>query len=66
MESKGGYLEKYPLFDWEPVTLFEKLFDMLMSAFAKNDLLRDFDFLETVHLISDDVNEQRVAIFQTT
>ena len=36
-ESKGGYFEKYPFFDWKPVNLFEKWFKMLMSAFAKND-----------------------------
>ena len=34
-ESKGGYLEEYHFFDWEPVKLFEKWFYMLMSAFAR-------------------------------
>ena len=36
-KAKVGYLEKYPFFDWEPVKLFEKWCNMLMSAFAKND-----------------------------
>ena len=46
MESTCGYLETYPFFDWEPVKLFEKRFNMLMSAFAKQKrlLLRDFEF----------------------
>ena len=34
-KGKGGYLEKYPFFDWEPVKLFEKWCNMLMFAFAK-------------------------------
>ena len=36
-KGKGGYLEKYPFFDWEPVKLLEKWFNMLKFAFAKND-----------------------------
>ena len=36
-ESKGSYLEEYNFFDWEPEKLCEKWFNMLMSAFAKND-----------------------------
>ena len=40
---------------------------MLISAFAKNDFCcMILNFLETIHLISGDVNEQRVAIVQTT
>ena len=40
---------------------------MLMFAFAKNDFgCMILNFLETIHLISGDVNEQRVAIVQTT
>ena len=40
---------------------------MLMSAFAKDDFCcMIFNFLETVHLISGDVNELRLAIVQTT
>ena len=38
-----------------------------MSAFAKNKFCcMILNFLKTVHLISGDVNEQRVAIVQTT
>ena len=33
-KSKGGYLEKYPSFYWEPVKVFEKWCNMLMFAFA--------------------------------
>ena len=39
MKGKGGYLEKYPFSDWEPVKLFEKLCNMLMFAFSKNDFV---------------------------
>ena len=66
-ESKGGYLDKYLFFDWEPVKLSEKWFNMLMSASAKNDfcciiLIFLFCFVvETVHLTRSDVNEQRVV-----
>ena len=38
-KGKGGYLEKYPFSDWEPVKLFEKLCNMLMFAFSKNDFV---------------------------
>ena len=64
-ECKGGYLEEYPIFDWESVKLLEKRFNMFMSAFAKSDFCyMILNFWETVHLISGDVNEQRVAIVQ--
>ena len=47
--------------------LFEMWLSMLMSALAKNDFCcMILNFLETVHLMSGDVNEQRVAIVQTT
>ena len=36
-KGKGDYLKEYPFFDWEPVKLFEKWFNMLMSAFAKKN-----------------------------
>ena len=57
-ERKGGYLEKYPFFDWEPVKLFEKWCNMFMFAFAKNDFgYMILNFLKAVHLIRSDVNE---------
>ena len=66
-ENEGGYFEKYPFLDWELVKLFERWFNMLMSAFAKNYFCCVIlNILETVHLISSNVNEQRVAIVQTT
>ena len=34
-KGKGGYLEKYPFFYWEPVELFERWCNILMFAFAK-------------------------------
>ena len=44
-KGKGDYLKGYPFFDWEPVKLLEKWFNMLMSAFAeKRLLLHDFYF----------------------
>ena len=57
-KAKVGYLEKYPFFDWEPVKLFEKWCNMLMSAFAKNKFdCMILKFLKAVHLIGSDVNE---------
>ena len=57
-KGKGGYLEKYPFFDWEPVKLFEKWCNMLMFAFAKNKFdCMILKFLKAVHLIGSDVNE---------
>ena len=45
-ERKGGYLEKYPFFDWEPVKLFEKWCNMLIFAFYEKRLrLHDFEFV---------------------
>ena len=58
MESNGGYLEKHPFFDWEPVKFSEKWFNVLMSAFAKDDFgCMRWIFFETAHLIRGDVNE---------
>ena len=46
-KSKGGYLEKYPFFDWKPVKLFERRCNMLMFAFCEKRLgLHDFEFSE--------------------
>ena len=57
-KGKGGYLEKYPFFDWEPVKLFKKWCSMLMFAFAKNDFgCIILIFLKVVHLVRSDVNE---------
>ena len=58
-ESKGGYLENYSFLDWRPVKLFEKWCNVLMFAFAKNDLgcMILIFFLKAVHLIRSDVNE---------
>ena len=58
MKGKGGYLEKYPFFAWEPVKLFEKWCNMLMFAIAKNDFgCIILNFFKVVHLIRSDVNE---------
>ena len=58
MKNKGGYLEKYPFFDWKPVKLFEKWCNMLMFAFAKNDFgCMILNFLKALHLIRSDVNK---------
>ena len=58
MKSKGGYLEKYPFYDWEPVKLSEKWCNMLMSAFAKIDSGRKIlNVLKVVHLIRSHVND---------
>ena len=58
MKSKGGYLEKYPFYDWEPVKLSEKWCNMLMSAFAKIDSGRMIlNVLKVVHLIRSHVND---------
>ena len=58
MKGKGGYLEKYPFFDWEPENLLEKWCNMLMFAFAKNDFrCMILIFLKEVHLIRSDVHE---------
>ena len=66
-EGKGSFLEKCPFFDWEPVKLFEKWFNMLMSGFAKNDFgCMILNFLDMVRLIRGDVNEQRLTIVQIT
>ena len=43
MESKGGYLEKYPFFERQPMELFEKWFVVLVSPFAKKLWLHNFD-----------------------
>ena len=49
-KRKGGYLEKYPFFDWQPVKLFEKWFSVHMSAFAENYFgYMIVYFLKTVH-----------------
>ena len=46
-KGKGGYLEKYSFFDWEPVKLFEKWCSMFMFAFCEKRLwLHHFDFFE--------------------
>ena len=40
---------------------------MFMSVFAKNDFCcMILNFLETVHLIRSGLNQQRVAVVQTT
>ena len=58
-KGKGGCLEKYPFFDWEPVKLFEKWCNMLMFAFAKKKVFgyMILIFLKAVHLTRSDVNE---------
>ena len=58
MKGKGGYLEKYAFFYWEPVKFFEKWCNMFMFAFAKNDFgCIILKFLKAVHSIRSDVSE---------
>ena len=67
-ESKAGYLEKYPFFNWEPVNLFLRSGFTCSCLFLRKTTFAAWFwfFLETVHLISGGVNEQRVAKVQTT
>ena len=66
-ENKNGYLKNNPVFDWQPVKCREKWSNMLMSALAKNNLrCMVLNFLQPVHLITIDVNEQRAAVVQPT
>ena len=66
-ENKFGYLKNNPVFDWQPVKCLEQWSDMHMSVLAKNSLrCVVLNFLQPVHLITVDVNEQRVAAVQPT
>ena len=67
-ENKSGYLKNNPVFDWQPLKCLERWSKMLMSALQKNNKLccLVLNFLQPVHLITADVNEQRVAIVQLT
>ena len=65
--NKNSYLKNNPVFDWQPVKFLEQWSNMLMSALAKNNLhCMVLNFLQPVHLITVDVNEQRVAEVQLT
>ena len=66
-KKKNSYLKNNPVFDWQPVKFLEQWSNMLMSAVAKNNLhCMVLNFLQPVHLITVDVNEQRVAEVQLT
>ena len=67
MENKGGYLENNPFFDWQPVKRFDGQSNMFMSALAKNNFrCVALSVFQPVHLMTVDVNEQRVAVVQPT
>ena len=52
-KGKGGYLEKYPFFDWEPVKLFEKWCSMLIFVFCEKQLwLHDFELFLKQSILS--------------
>ena len=58
MKGKGGYLEKYPFFDWQPVKRFEKWCNMFIIVFEKKYFgCMILNFLKAVHLIRSDANE---------
>ena len=62
-QRNSGYLKSNPVFHWQPVKCLEQWSNMLMSALAKNNLrCMVLNFLQPVHLITVDVNEQRVAV----
>ena len=67
MKNKGGYLENNPFFDWQPVKSLEQWSTMFMPALVKNNSrCVVLNFLQPVHLITVDVNEQGVAVVQPT
>ena len=54
-----GYFEIDPFFDRHPVKCFEQWSNVFMSALAKNNFrCVVLNFLQPVHLITVDVNEQ--------
>ena len=56
-------LKKNPVFDWEPEKCLRQRSNMLMSALVKNNLrCAVLNVLQPLHLITVDVNEQRVAV----
>ena len=56
-ENKGGYLKKYPFFDWQPVKCFEQSSNMFMSALAENNFrCVVLNYLQPVHLTTVDAN----------
>ena len=65
MNNKNCFLIINPVFGWQPVKCLEQWSKMLVSAPAKNNLrCMVLNFLQPVHLITVDVNEQRVAVVQ--
>ena len=59
---KSGYLKNNSVFDWQPVKCLEQWSNIVMSLFAKSNLrCIVWKVLQPVHLITVDVNEQRVA-----
>ena len=68
-ENKGAYLEDNPFFDWQPVKCLEQWSNsnIFISAVEKNNICcMVLNFLQPVHLITVNVNEQRVAVVQPT
>ena len=66
-KNKGSYLENNPFFDWQPVKSLEQWSTMFMPALVKNNSrCAVLNFLQPVHLITVDVNEQGVRVVQPT
>ena len=64
---RNGKHENNLLFDWQPVECFDHWSSLFMSALAKNKLrCVVFNMLQSVQLITVDVNEQRAAVVQQT
>ena len=65
--GKQKWLLKILPSDWQPVKHLEQWSNVFMSVLAENSLrCVVLNFLQPVHLITVDVNEQRVAAVQPT
>ena len=63
-ENKGGYIENYPFFDWQPVKCFEQWSNVFMSACpcGKQLLLRGFELFAACNLITVDFSENKFGV----